>query len=92
MEIASQDSKREFSETFGYIRQDLAAIPSSNVGLNCTIALPACCGCEMLAWHRGVREANDYVGIDNDPLSNRPFLPAADLPEFGDQAFFIHVL
>ena len=44
--------QREFKETLGYVRQDIAKILDDKLGLNYTIALLACCACEMLAWHR----------------------------------------
>ena len=56
MEIAFKEIETEFKETFGYVRRDIAAILKSNLGLNYTIALLVCCACEMLTWHRGLRD------------------------------------
>jgi hypothetical protein len=56
MEIAFKEIEKEFSETFGYVRQDIAAILKNNLGLNYTIALLVCCACEMLTWHGGLRD------------------------------------
>ena len=52
MEIAFKEIEKEFNETFGYVRQDIAEILKKNLGLNYTIALLVCCACEMLTWHR----------------------------------------
>ena len=56
MEIAFKEIEKEFNATFGYIRQDIAAILMNDLGLNYTIALLVCCACEMLTWHRSLRE------------------------------------
>jgi hypothetical protein len=56
MEIAFKEIEKEFNETFGYVRGDIAEILKKNLGLNYTIALLACCACEMLTWHRGLRD------------------------------------
>lgn len=56
MEIAFKEIEKEFKETFGYVRQDIEAILNNNLGLNYTIALLVCCACEMLTWHRGLRD------------------------------------
>jgi hypothetical protein len=60
MEIAFKEIEKEFSETFGYVRGDIAAILKKNIGLNYTIALLVCCACEMLTWHRGLRDDQAY--------------------------------
>jgi len=56
MEIAFKEIEKEFSETFGYVRQDIGAILENDLGLNYTIALLVCCACEMLTWHRDLRD------------------------------------
>ena len=60
MEITFKEIEKEFTETFGYVRQDIAAILKNNLGLNYTIALLVCCACEMLTWHRGLRDDQAY--------------------------------
>lgn len=52
MEITFNEIEKEFKETFGYVRQDIDAILTKNLGLNYTIALLVCCACEMLTWHQ----------------------------------------
>ncbi len=56
MKTAFNDIEKEFKETFGYVRQDIAAIRKKELGLNYTVALLICCACEMLAWHKDVQE------------------------------------
>lgn len=56
MEIAFKEIETEFNQTFGYVRQDIAKILEKNLSLNYTIALLVCCACEMLTWHRGLRD------------------------------------
>lgn len=60
MEIAFHEIKKEFDETFGYIRQDIAAILKTDLKLHYTIALLACCACEMLTWHGNLRKEQAY--------------------------------
>jgi len=60
MEIAFKEVEKEFKETFGYVRQDIAEILKKDLGLNYTIALLVCCACEMLTWHRGLRDDQAY--------------------------------
>jgi hypothetical protein len=60
MEIAFKEIEKEFNETFGYVRQDIAEILKKNLGLNYTIALLVCCACEMLTWHRDLRDDQAY--------------------------------
>jgi hypothetical protein len=45
----ARDVKQEFAESLGYIRQDICWLLNHDSGLNYTIALLICCGCEMLA-------------------------------------------
>jgi hypothetical protein len=52
-EIAFNEIDNEFKQTFGYVRQDIAAILNNDLRLHYTIALLVCCACEMLTWHRG---------------------------------------
>jgi hypothetical protein len=58
--IAFKEIEKEFNETFGYVRQDIAEILKKNLGLNYTIALLVCCACEMLTWHRNLRDDQAY--------------------------------
>jgi hypothetical protein len=72
LEIAFKEIEKEFAETFGYVRQDIAEILKRNLGLNYTIALLVCCACEMLTWHRGLRDDQAYevftsLLLDTDP-------------------------
>jgi hypothetical protein len=55
MEIGFKEIEKEFSETFGYIRQDIAELLKNDRPLHYTVALLVCCACEMLTWHRGLR-------------------------------------
>ena len=54
---------REFDETFGYVRQDIAAIRRTDLGLNYTVALLICCACEMLAWHRSLKADQVFTSL-----------------------------
>ena len=56
MEISFEKIEKEFSETFGYVRQDIAELLKNDRPLHYTIALLVCCACEMLTWHRGLRD------------------------------------
>src|ERR1022692_4479337 len=56
MEIAFEQIEKEFSETFGYVRQDIIELLKNDRPLHYTVALLACCACEMLTWHRGLRD------------------------------------
>jgi hypothetical protein len=56
MEIAFRDIEKEFSETFGYVRQDIDELLKSDRPLHYTVALLVCCACEMLTWHRDLRD------------------------------------
>ena len=60
MGIPFNEIQAEFNETFGYIRQDIAELLKTNLGLNYTIALLVCCACEMLTWHRDLRGDQAY--------------------------------
>ena len=59
-EITFNEIENEFKETFGYIRQDIAAILNNDLRLHYTIALLVCCACEMLTWHRELRDDQAY--------------------------------
>jgi hypothetical protein len=56
MEIVFKEIEKEFSETFGYVRQDIAELLKNDRPLHYTVALLVCCACEMLTWHRGLRD------------------------------------
>jgi hypothetical protein len=56
MEIAFREIEKEFSETFGYVRQDIAELLKKDCPLHYTIALLVCFACEMLTWHRDLRD------------------------------------
>lgn len=56
MEISFNEIEKEFSETFGYVRGDLAELLKNDHPLHYTVALLVCCACEMLTWHRGLRD------------------------------------
>ena len=56
MEIAFKEIEKEFSETFGYVRQDIAELLKNDRPLHYTVALLVCCACEMLTWHRDLRD------------------------------------
>lgn len=60
MEIAFKQIETEFCETFGYVRQDIAELLKSDRPLHYTVALLVCCACEMLTWHRGLRDDQAY--------------------------------
>jgi hypothetical protein len=68
-DIAFMAIEKEFGETFGYIRHDLNSILESNLGLNYTLALLVCCACEMLAWHRDLKEDQVFTSFlpDSEP-------------------------
>jgi hypothetical protein len=53
---AFEDIEKEFSETFGYVRQDIAELLKNDRPLHYTVALLVCCACEMLTWHRDLRD------------------------------------
>ena len=61
MEIAFKEIEKEFSETFGYVRQDIAELLKSDHPLHYSVALLVCCACEMLTWHRGLRDDQAHV-------------------------------
>jgi hypothetical protein len=67
--VAFQDIESEFKETFGYIRQDIAKILEKDLRLHYTIALLVCCACEMLTWHRDLREDQVFTLLlpDTEP-------------------------
>jgi hypothetical protein len=48
MEIAFNEIGKEFNETFGYVRQDIVELLENDRPLRYTVALLACCACEML--------------------------------------------
>jgi len=56
MEIVFKQIEKEFSETFGYVRQDIVELLKNDRPLHYTVALLVCCACEMLTWHRGLRD------------------------------------
>jgi len=56
MEPAFKEIEKEFNETFVYIKNDIAKILEKDLKLHYTIALLVCCACEMLTWHRGLRD------------------------------------
>jgi hypothetical protein len=60
MEIAFKEIETEFKETFGYVRQDIAEFLKNDRPLHYTIALLVCCTCEMLTWHRDLRDDQAY--------------------------------
>jgi hypothetical protein len=54
-ELSFQEIAKEFQETFGFVRADINRLRESNLGLNYTIVLLICCGCEMLAFHKDLK-------------------------------------
>ena len=58
--IVFQDIEKEFKETFGYVRQDIAKILEMDLRLHYTITLLVCCACEMLTWHRNLKEEQAF--------------------------------
>jgi hypothetical protein len=60
-QITFQEIEKEFRETFGYVRQDIAKILEQDLRLHYTIALLVCCACEMLTWHRNLREEQVFT-------------------------------
>jgi hypothetical protein len=60
MEIAFEKIEEEFKQTFGYVRQDIAELLKNDHPLHYTIALLVCCACEMLTWHRDLRDDQAY--------------------------------
>ena len=56
MEIVFKQIEKEFSETFGYVRQDIVELLKNDSPLHYTVALLVCCACEMLTWHRDLRD------------------------------------
>jgi hypothetical protein len=61
--VTFADIATEFSQTFGYIRQDIAAIRNANLGLNYTMVLLICCACEMLAWHKDLDDDQVFTSL-----------------------------
>jgi hypothetical protein len=68
-EIAYAEIEQEFKETLGYIRQDIAAIRKKDLGLNYTVALLICCGCEAIAKHQGRPRHHVFTSLlpDQEP-------------------------
>jgi hypothetical protein len=60
VEIAFEKIEKEFSETFGYVRQDIANLLEKDRPLHYTVALLVCCACEMLTWHRDLRDTQAH--------------------------------
>jgi len=60
VEITFKQIETEFNETFGYVRQDIIELLKKEGPLHYTIALLVCCACEMLTWHRDLREDQAY--------------------------------
>ena len=60
MEIAFKEIETEFKETFGYIRQDIAELLKNDRPLHYTVASLVSCACEMLTWHRDLRDNQAY--------------------------------
>jgi hypothetical protein len=63
VEVAFAEIEKEFRETFGYVRQDIAAIRKANLGLNYTVALLICCACQMLAWHKDLEDDQVFTSL-----------------------------
>ena len=63
MEIAFEKIEKEFKETFGYVKQDIAKILEKDLRLHYTVALLACCACEMLAWHQDSSEDEVFTSL-----------------------------
>jgi hypothetical protein len=68
-EVGFSQIEREFKETFGYIRGDIAAIGKTDLRLNYTVALLICCACQMLAWHKGLADDQVFTSLlpDGEP-------------------------
>lgn len=62
-EVAFTQIEKEFKETFGYIRQDMAAIRRADLRLNYTVTLLICCACQMLAWHRNLKDDQVFTSL-----------------------------
>ena len=69
VEVTFAKIENEFRETFGYVRQDIAAIRKKNLSLNYTVALLICCACEMLAWHKNLEADEVFTSLlpDTEP-------------------------
>ena len=69
VEVAFRDIEKEFKETFGYVSQDIAAIRKAELGLNYTVALLICCACDMLAWHKDLKDYQVFARLlpDDEP-------------------------
>ncbi|MDP8991214.1 MAG: hypothetical protein M3N41_14180 [Acidobacteriota bacterium] len=63
MEIAFEEIESEFEQTFRYVKQDIAKILEKDLRLHYTIALLACCACEMLAWHQDSTEDEVFTSL-----------------------------
>ena len=61
MEISFKEIEKEFSETFGYVRQDIVELLKNDCPLHYTVALLVCCACEMLTWHLGLGDDHAHV-------------------------------
>jgi hypothetical protein len=53
----------EFAETFGYVRQDIKAIRNASLSLNYTTMLLICCACQMLAWHKDLKDHEVFTSL-----------------------------
>ena len=71
-DVAFTEISKEFAETFGYIRQDIAAIRRANLSLNYTSVLLICCACDMLAWHKDVDDHEIFTSLlpDGEPYTS----------------------
>ncbi len=62
-DVAFAQIEKEFKETFGYVRQDMAEIRKADLGLNYTVTLLICSACQMLAWHRDLKDHQIFTSL-----------------------------
>ena len=63
VEVTFAAIEKEFSETFGYVRQDIKAILDTNPNLHYTLGLLICCACEMLAEQKGLKKHEVFTSL-----------------------------
>src|SRR5579862_1360014 len=61
--------EREFKETLGYLRDDIARLRRIQEGLGYTTALLICCACDSLAWHKDLKDYDVFTDLLPDETS-----------------------
>jgi hypothetical protein len=54
--LFSRKSRRNLARHLVFVRQDIVELLKNDQPLHYTVALLVCCACEMLTWHRGLRD------------------------------------